>query len=205
MSISLVKKMMQLIQNVSTCTQTDESFFITNNVPMNKYSRYCDLCEESDHEEYEWEGEDHCNVDEDEVENESIKNKYLLVEWSQWESLIKNCLVCGCKATILKTVSRRLLIKVRVKCEEHISEWTSQSFRNGVAEGNMALSAVIVLYLDTFHAVAKYGSNTIINAETSEVIDFFIEHFSNVMNSNGLGLYAFLKVFDYLLESGLEI
>ena len=69
----------------------------------------------------------------------------------------------------------------------------------------MALSAVIVLYLDTFHAVAKYGSNTIVNAETSEVIDFFIEHFSNVMNSNGLGLYAFLKVFDYLLESGLEM
>ena len=68
----------------------------------------------------------------------------------------------------------------------------------------MALSAVIVLCLDTFHTVAKYGSNTIINAEASEVIDFFIEHFSNAMNSNRLGLYAFQKVFDYLLESGLE-
>ena len=33
-----------------------------------------------DYEEYDWEGEDHSNVDEVEVKNESIKYKYLLIE-----------------------------------------------------------------------------------------------------------------------------
>ena len=96
---------------------------MVNHVPMNEYSDLNDFSddewENSDLEEYDWEGEDHCNVYEDEVESENIKNKYLLVEWAQLEFSLKKYLVCGCKATILKTVSRGLLIKVHVKSEEH--------------------------------------------------------------------------------------
>ena len=43
------------------------------------------------------------------------------------------------------------------------------------------------------------------NAEISEIINFFIGHVLNAENSNRLELYAFLKVFNYLLESGLEM
>ena len=116
---------------------------------MNEYSDLSDFSDdewgESYHEQCDWEGEDHCNVDEDEVESENIKNKYLLVEWVQLESLLKKCLVCGRKAASLKTTSRGSLIKVHVDYEEHTSKWAFQSFRNGIAERNMALSAGIVL------------------------------------------------------------
>ena len=134
---------------VLTCTQTDESFFVINDVPMNEYSDLTDFSDdewkESDHEEHDWGEEDHCNIDDDEVESECIKNKYLLVEWAQLESLLKKSLVCGRKTAILKIVSRGSLIKVHVKCEKHTSEWTSQLLRKGIAEWNIAVSAGIVL------------------------------------------------------------
>ena len=74
-----------------------------------------------------------------------MKYKYLLTEWDQLESLLKKCLVFERDADILKTVSRESLIEVHVKCEEDISEWTYQSFRNSIVERNMALSAGIVV------------------------------------------------------------
>ena len=52
---------------------------------------------------------------------------------------------------------------------------------------------------------AKYGSYTIMNAETSEIIDFFIRDVLNAGNSNRLELYDSLKAFKYLLEPGCEI
>ena len=52
---------------------------------------------------------------------------------------------------------------------------------------------------------AKYGSYTIMNAETSEIIDFFIRDVLNAGNSNRLELYDSLKAFKYLLEPGFEI
>lgn len=63
-------------------------------------------------------------------------------------------MACGCIDAILKTVSGGSLIKVHFKCEEHTSEWASQSFRNGIAEGNMALSVGIIL-LEWHRAVSR--------------------------------------------------
>ena len=46
-SISLVKKIMWLIQNISqTCAQTDESFFIRSDAPMNDNSNLSDFSDD---------------------------------------------------------------------------------------------------------------------------------------------------------------
>ena len=47
----------------------------------------------------------------------------------------------------------------------------------------------------------SYGSYTIMDPETSEIKDHFIRHVSNAGNFNRLGLNAFLKVYNHLLES----
>ena len=52
---------------------------------------------------------------------------------------------------------------------------------------------------------AKFDTYTIMNANSNEIIDFFIAHVSNAGGSSKMELYAFKKVLDYLTLSGLEI
>ena len=52
---------------------------------------------------------------------------------------------------------------------------------------------------------AEFGTYTIMNANSNEIIDFFIAHVSNAGGSSKMELYAFKKVLDYLTLSGLEI
>ena len=43
---------------------------------------------------------------------------------------------------------------------------------------------------------AKYGTYTIMNDETNEIIDFFVAHVSNAGNSSRMELYEFQKVLE---------
>ena len=52
---------------------------------------------------------------------------------------------------------------------------------------------------------AKYRTYTFMDAHTNEIIDFFIAHKSNAGSSTQMEFYAFKKVLNYMLSSGLDI
>lgn len=251
---------------VSVGTQTDESSL------QQEYASYSVPIDSSTEEESENDSdtcfdemyhsiESEINYDED---NAMTLKKYVLVEWEKLKSLFSRCLVCGQKA-VLKDVSRKgSMVKVCGSCTAHEYEWTSQSFKNRIPEGNMEMSAGILLsgmtytgfrramdiigvsiiserrfyeiqkfYLfpaidhvyqkqkkdiiqrsqnkhlsvagdarfDSPGYSAKYGTYSIMNTESKEILDFFIAHVSNAGSSQGMELYAFKNILYQLTQA----
>ena len=134
---------------VSVGTQTDESSFM-NDGSTNEYffETHSSDGEGEKVDDYDYVCEEYENLNEkneDEPEVGGIARKYLLVEWDHLKSLLNHCLICGREAVLTKILSKGSLIKTHLECPEHQSTWTSQSSRNGIPEGNMALCAGILL------------------------------------------------------------
>ena len=78
--------------------------------------------------------------------NESENEYHEVKKWENLKSLLKYCFICGTNAVVkkvsTKVSTRGSLVKVHFDCShKHMSEWTSQTNKSGVSEGNMELAA----------------------------------------------------------------
>ena len=88
------------------------------------------------------------SFDEDTEEDLSTENapaKFLLVDWQKLKHLFERCPTCGEVSKISQVTKKGTLISVEIKCQYHSTKWSSQLTKERIAEGNMLLSAGVLL------------------------------------------------------------
>ena len=86
---------------------------------------------------------------------EKITSKYVIVDIEMLKPLLSRCFECNKLSKITKVITRGTMIKIDLRCEDHNSTWSSQFMRNRVYEGNLSVSAGIVLAGSTYETVRK--------------------------------------------------
>ena len=84
--------------------------------------------------------------------------KYCLVDWDLLQPLFRHCPTCGHISKITRVVSKGSMIKVEINCGLHTTNWSSQKTKQKIAEGNLLLSAGILLAGLTFEPVKRLMS-----------------------------------------------
>ena len=88
------------------------------------------------------------SFDEDAEEDLSTENapaKFLLVDWQKLKNLFEHCLTCGEVFKISQVTKKGTLICIEIKCQYHSTKWSLQLMKERIAEGNMLLSAGVLL------------------------------------------------------------
>ena len=107
------------------------------------------------------------SVDTDE-EEEPIKemppSDFCIVSWSSLLYLLRICMVCGEKAFITNVRTRGSMLIVNLLCaKNHESKWCSQQSLNGMAKGNVLLSAAVLFSGNTFSRIQEMMSIANVN------------------------------------------
>ena len=98
------------------------------------------------------------------VDGQSVSNynivadpfeKITSVDIEMLKPLLSRCFECNKLSKITKVITRGTMIKIDLRCEDHNSTWSSQLMRNRVCEGNLSVSAGIVLAGSTYETVRK--------------------------------------------------
>ena len=86
---------------------------------------------------------------------EGINSKYFIVDIDKLKLLFDRCIICGKPAKVIKTLVKGTMLSVDVVCKDHSSVWSSQFQIERINEGNMAVSAGILLSGSTFETARK--------------------------------------------------
>ena len=79
-----------------------------------------------------------------------------LVFWSCLTQLLQRCTICCSPASIEKKIIKGTMIIVDLLCKNnHRFTWRSQSLKNGMAFGNIKLSAAILFSGNTFQQIKE--------------------------------------------------
>ena len=96
------------------------------------------------------------NVEEEVMENILTTNNYYLVDIEKLKVLFDRCKICGNVANIKRSVTKGTMVTFKVKWKDHYTNRSSQFTKQRICEGNMLLSAAILLpelTYEPFHKV----------------------------------------------------
>ena len=87
-----------------------------------------------------------------------ISNKYVIVDIEKLKTLFVRCFNCGKSSTVTKVSTKGTMVTFELECENEecdLTTWNSQFTQQRVCEGNLALSAGIILSGSTFEPIRK--------------------------------------------------
>ena len=83
---------------------------------------------------------------------EKITSNYLIVDIEMLKPLLSRGFECNKLSKITEVITRGTIIKIDLRWEDHNSTWSPQFMRNRVCEGNLSVSACIVLAGSTYES-----------------------------------------------------